>query len=1161
MCGDNSFRRAGRRTRVLAAAVMAAMAITPSPTFGVIRSWIAINGNWNTAANWSTATVPLNGDDATIVSSDNNTRLIIYDYTGPAITLAAFRLSGSVSPTTSNTLTQSANSLITTLEQIGIAGRGTHNQSGGFTSVGLGGLVLGVNSGGIGTYNVSGTGQLEVQQSAQVGAAGSGSINHSGGTISVSSDMTLGASATGRGTYILNGNGVLTVNTLNVGSFGAGTVNQSNGEVRINGGLALGIQTGSAGTYTLSGGTLTYSGSSGAQIGPFGAGTFVQSGGENRPINLSVGGAGGAASSYALSGGTLSVNGATTIAANSTFTQTGGTHAAFGSVQTDGTHTLSGNGTLRIGNSASMQIGPNGTGTFLQSGGTVQLGNSTIIPGFPIPLGGQISVGGNTAGQALYRLSAGTLKGTGALLSVGGNNLGSATFEQSGGALNLSGLVFIGNFDGTIPGAGGTFLYNGGTIAVNPQDVVSNGSTQHFDGLFLVAGGTFAANAPGAFSGKFTQQGGTVTGVLRNQGTFVYDRGSFLGQMINLGTFQVNGGTFASPSTISNEAGALLTGTGTIAAGLTNRGTITPSGALTTTSIGNTVGAAINIASGSTLTPQFIDNFGQINLGGGRILGAGTVNNNAAGVIAGGGTIDLHVQQNGGTLRADNPAIPLVIALPIITTDPASQTVVAPNCVMNVQSAFNNSAVVSLQGSGAHLIGATITNGGTIKGAGDIANQVLNSGIIRPEGGELGFSSPNSTNLSAGQIQVGASAVRFSQGMQVNAGRISLAGGEFDNGAVSLNNAGTILGRGTLRAGSITNSGTVLLSGGVSDVFAPISNSNRINLSSSGAANFYDSVNTTVGTINVNLGSTATFFAPVSGIDHITGAGIKEFESTAASGGISTTTGATVVGPGGNLTASFIRDGEVSIVGHATIATNGTSAATSRVKMLNVDGGAAPVGTLDLNDNDLVIDYAPAEPTPRPTVQAQIRFARNGGAWNRAGITSSSAANHPTHSTTLGLLEGSDFKSIYGSSATFSGQAVDSSALLVKYTWYGDTDLNGVVNFDDYARVDAGFNSGGTDWLHGDFDYNGVVNFDDYSLIDLAFNTQSGTLRRAMLYLEGRDRSDAGMGAASLRIVADHFLQFGNAYASSFLNAVPEPGSITLAGTWWLAACRRRRHR
>ena len=69
------------------------------------------------------------------------------------------------------------------------------------------------------------------------------------------------------------------------------------------------------------------------------------------------------------------------------------------------------------------------------------------------------------------------------------------------------------------------------------------------------------------------------------------------------------------------------------------------------------------------------------------------------------------------------------------------------------------------------------------------------------------------------------------------------------------------------------------------------------------------------------------------------------------------------------------------------------------------------------------------------------------------------------------------------------------SDVLVKYTYYGDTDFNGVVNFDDYARIDGGFNNNRSGWLNGDFDYIGGVNFDDYALIDLSFNTQGATLR------------------------------------------------------------------
>jgi hypothetical protein len=90
----------------------------------------------------------------------------------------------------------------------------------------------------------------------------------------------------------------------------------------------------------------------------------------------------------------------------------------------------------------------------------------------------------------------------------------------------------------------------------------------------------------------------------------------------------------------------------------------------------------------------------------------------------------------------------------------------------------------------------------------------------------------------------------------------------------------------------------------------------------------------------------------------------------------------------------------------------------------------------------------------------------------------------------MGAITGADYRSVYGAGATFHGEAVDNSSVVVKYTYYGDTDLNGTVNFDDYVRTDVGFNTHRTGWFNGDFNYSGEVNFDDYVLIDIAFNTQ-----------------------------------------------------------------------
>jgi hypothetical protein len=150
-------------------------------------------------------------------------------------------------------------------------------------------------------------------------------------------------------------------------------------------------------------------------------------------------------------------------------------------------------------------------------------------------------------------------------------------------------------------------------------------------------------------------------------------------------------------------------------------------------------------------------------------------------------------------------------------------------------------------------------------------------------------------------------------------------------------------------------------------------------------------------------------------------------------------------------------------------------------------------GHLNLNDNDLILDYSGA--SQLAAIQNLINQARAGGAWNGSfGITSFAARENVQHSTTLGAMEATDYKSIYGAGATFDGQAIDNTAVLVKYTWYGDTDFNGKVNFDDYVRTDGGFNNHRTGWINGDSDGNGQINFDDYVLIDLAFNTQTGTL-------------------------------------------------------------------
>ncbi|CAN5631500.1 hypothetical protein BH09PLA1_BH09PLA1_33670 [soil metagenome] len=147
-------------------------------------------------------------------------------------------------------------------------------------------------------------------------------------------------------------------------------------------------------------------------------------------------------------------------------------------------------------------------------------------------------------------------------------------------------------------------------------------------------------------------------------------------------------------------------------------------------------------------------------------------------------------------------------------------------------------------------------------------------------------------------------------------------------------------------------------------------------------------------------------------------------------------------------------------------------------------------GRLDIFNNALIVDYTGG--TPISSVESMVSSARAGGPWTGNGLISSNARVQDPKNTGLGVIEATDYKTVYGPGAAFFGQSIDTSAVLVMYTYYGDTDFNGVVNFDDYSRTDTGFGLGNSGWFNGDFDLNGTVNFDDYSLIDLAFNTQEG---------------------------------------------------------------------
>jgi len=425
-------------------------------------------------------------------------------------------------------------------EYVGNIGSGIFAQTGGTNNVGNGPLHLGNNAGYGGTYNLS-NGLFD--GGCEVGRYGSGTFTQTGGT-NESWEVDIGLWAGSSGTYNLSGSGLLQTNAatnLYVGYQGAGSFNQSGGTVSLpsfgGGTLYVGFGTFAKCTYNLSGGSL---------YGPaeyIRFGSFTQSGGTNTTTSLTVSG------TYTLTGGSLS--------------------------------------SYAIGSGSYLETV---SGTFIQSGGTNNIGNNSLAVTGTYNLSGNGVLSANTEGVA------------GSCTQSGGTN--SCTLLTNGGTYSLNGGLLI-IPDGAMANGLPHFNFGGGTLQFTSSGdwffsnmkLTGSGGNSNWN----TAGYTVLATRPMTGPGGLTMIGsGTLSLMTSN---------TYTGPTtVNQGTLAVEG-SLVSPVTVNN--GGTLSGTGSVSSVTVNPGgQIAPGDALGTLSVSGSLilatGAELNYGLDTPSTSDMI---------------------------------------------------------------------------------------------------------------------------------------------------------------------------------------------------------------------------------------------------------------------------------------------------------------------------------------------------------------------------------------------------------------------------------------------------------------------------------------------------------------------------------------------------------------------------
>jgi hypothetical protein len=133
-----------------------------------------------------------------------------------------------------------------------------------------------------------------------------------------------------------------------------------------------------------------------------------------------------------------------------------------------------------------------------------------------------------------------------------------------------------------------------------------------------------------------------------------------------------------------------------------------------------------------------------------------------------------------------------------------------------------------------------------------------------------------------------------------------------------------------------------------------------------------------------------------------------------------------------------------------------------------------------MNDNDLVVRDGAIADVDALIASRALRSSLS-GAGSLTGLGSAPAA--------------AIFRLGAGQTALFSGQTVVATDVLVKYTYAGDANLDGVIDAGDYGVIDNFAQvPGAAGYWNGDFNRDGFIDAGDYGVIDNNIQAQGTPL-------------------------------------------------------------------